>query len=1457
MDFNPTPIADYRGKAFKIVWSGHTLNSAVPLDDARAWPELRPGSTSRRVVSGIEDAWTTGIDWLLSGEVIHIQATDTTLQNGQPHSGWDGTGGWRAFLEWAWDGHAFVFYPDASDASTAFNAVLVEPTQEQAPELDAPSITRRLALVIRRSDGDRVVGYNPAWRVRVYAPRSVNDAAESLLLVPASGAPHGDAFAIASMEGVTGTGTLLGAEEATTIAYQPYLDIVTGRKAKLDPLERSTDLGQLSLLLLDKRLEATLNNESNLTRWFTGFIGDADGKNALFGCRVEVDEYIQGVWTRYFTGRVADVELEDALTARLEVADLSEDMDCDVFVGGLPHASVHSWAWPQPCVPLGVPVDYGDFEAVDYFVGYESNVHDGASSGLFVSAKRARSASVTQAFVDLADSRGITPGDDLWPWPTLFFNGGQVAAVLSDGTTLPVTEVYLHGASDATDQHYRVLGCWSPEIGEYLSASPAQDWRLISTAPPTEAFPMMIGDVHLAVLWKALLDGKFGYLDQDTGAVLRSFTVDTARFAAMAADDTLPVLRMPVPGKGKLLDWIEENICKPHSMGWRLDPDGTYVPLDLRLGGPAALSTATAISDSELVLAEDAVRWTSTARDAVTRVKSNYYVDQFYSTDEENNKGEFPSINNCFFKTATIPFQDVDNSGRAQDIGDKPTDIEVLSARVCANVHGQITGIRDVIQYLTRVTTELRAPFKSGSTYITIKVIRQFAEGIVDIGTFLTLNISKQPNQSTNLRGGERLALCVSKQDDGAVSTLEMLDLGAIAQPDAPLLDNLRLSTSTPTSVALVDVTPNALNMPVAIEIAITDVAVGTAPAETSALWTPAHYISNRIFVNTVGPYTATIFALPPGMRVWVRGRSVPGGTDGYAVPSVWVAADPDHIDMASLGSATGFTVTPTSATTADAAWTNPATAYMSSLILLREGATVSSLSFPRDVYTLVPKGSTTYQFAGLKPGTSYAAAICYLGASGGDFTTIVGDTFTQPAAGTDVPRMAGIWAGLPPNTQPPPTGDTGVIVSLFPSDTRFGMEVQRAADDGTGDEPDVGTAVSLDADIAGTEQTYFDPLALDGVQRWYRARHISGLEWTCWRKATPTRVPVPVVRVPPVLPTYRETKFSVLGLGTLILVITDTQCRITLVEYKTQVGNGAESAYSTITGVPFVGGGGATYGLSVPLAEEGSSITYKVTGYDTDGVERVLVERTVVFAGGAGLPPGLATISFSINQQTGSVDMTVVGTSASLSHKYLVSTSAFPAEATVLASGTVLDGRVATTNIGTLAPGQRFYVTLVSYDGASGTGSPGASVEAMTDVFAATDGTGLVGHLEFLFGDGANAINDATEPPQVLITEFDWDFTGWIILDALGTGTGGIVVKVEKGAVPTDGSAPTYAEATSSGQRPTLATQASAYLDTLTNPAGQRQSRGKTAWKATVLSISGGSGAPRLVALALTGVRA
>jgi hypothetical protein len=130
-----------------ITWGtsfANAISFEIPADSPVSYTKPRDGSQAVQASSGVRDAWIVGTDYVLELDVRWIPTTSTGTQ-----TGWDGTTGWRSFLDWARQANAFRWIPDASAPGTYVTSYLVEPFQ-QAPSIE-PNGFRRLRLVMTNS----------------------------------------------------------------------------------------------------------------------------------------------------------------------------------------------------------------------------------------------------------------------------------------------------------------------------------------------------------------------------------------------------------------------------------------------------------------------------------------------------------------------------------------------------------------------------------------------------------------------------------------------------------------------------------------------------------------------------------------------------------------------------------------------------------------------------------------------------------------------------------------------------------------------------------------------------------------------------------------------------------------------------------------------------------------------------------------------------------------------------------------------------------------------------------------------------------------------------------------------------------------------------------------------------------------------------------------------------------
>lgn len=132
----------------QITWGSTYQNTIViqyPADDWNTFSIAREQLDRVQTLGGSEYAYAIGqlpYQHMLRMVIRWIPQEDTIVA-----TGWDGTFGWRAFLEYARRKNTIRFYPDA-DTTDYFTCYLESP-MEGGPQLE-PDGTKRIELTLTR-----------------------------------------------------------------------------------------------------------------------------------------------------------------------------------------------------------------------------------------------------------------------------------------------------------------------------------------------------------------------------------------------------------------------------------------------------------------------------------------------------------------------------------------------------------------------------------------------------------------------------------------------------------------------------------------------------------------------------------------------------------------------------------------------------------------------------------------------------------------------------------------------------------------------------------------------------------------------------------------------------------------------------------------------------------------------------------------------------------------------------------------------------------------------------------------------------------------------------------------------------------------------------------------------------------------------------------------------------------
>jgi len=149
-----------RGAQPRITWGSGFANQidfSGPVGGALNYSLPSRDSEFTEAPSGEADAWIEGQEQFLEVTVRWIPITNTTVPF--VATGWDGSTGWRAFLEWARQMNVFRWIPDKTVPATYYTMYLVEPLTDPGVQLERGNRHRSLRLLMRTSDRTVVTGY--------------------------------------------------------------------------------------------------------------------------------------------------------------------------------------------------------------------------------------------------------------------------------------------------------------------------------------------------------------------------------------------------------------------------------------------------------------------------------------------------------------------------------------------------------------------------------------------------------------------------------------------------------------------------------------------------------------------------------------------------------------------------------------------------------------------------------------------------------------------------------------------------------------------------------------------------------------------------------------------------------------------------------------------------------------------------------------------------------------------------------------------------------------------------------------------------------------------------------------------------------------------------------------------------------------------------------------------------
>ncbi|MFO0447872.1 MAG: hypothetical protein ACK52I_04130, partial [Pseudomonadota bacterium] len=448
-----------------------------------------------------------------------------------------------------------------------------------------------------------------AYRLTIYAPPSVDPTEATVLTPPATAADgtaraHSDPCQVATIP-------LAG--------YQPYLGIPTIRWGSINPVTGAADIGYCNVPVFDVR-----TGSANAQRWWSAFLGDATGRSAMLGCRAVLEESTDGgtSWASVFVGRVQGRSLDDVLTYGLEIREPAERFKAQAFVGR-PHSAV-TYAWHGQVWPPYRALRHGAIPQVNGLMGTVTGSGPWTLTNVQVDPAR-NLVSEAMAAIGVASAEwgsGTALYRNYLTFNTSAARPYQLRARSDSGREFGVSRIDFVRSVVSGRNVWRVtsMNLNTLPVGTvgYTASAPDQGGYKLVTSPwaaPTEDVPLQIADVHPVRLWRDLLLGYFGVLNEDgTVPAGRGVAINTAAFTAAESWPLYPV-RAIVSEPAELGEWVQKHLLEPNRLSYHINGAGEVVPVRLsRVTSVAGLPT---ITDAEL-LAQPS--WRESAAGAVERV---------------------------------------------------------------------------------------------------------------------------------------------------------------------------------------------------------------------------------------------------------------------------------------------------------------------------------------------------------------------------------------------------------------------------------------------------------------------------------------------------------------------------------------------------------------------------------------------------------------------------------------------------------------------------------------------------------------------------------------------------------------------------------------------------------------------------------------------------------------------
>lgn len=1048
-----------------------------------------------------------------------------------------------------------------------------------------------------------------------------------------------------------------------------------GDGTEFDPITGATRTGNYTVIVTDPIV-------SPLTRVVTPALVDAQNRQQLLSRRVYVEfRENAGAWQTLVAGYMIRITLIDAITYELSIGDTRRvETTRTVF------KTDDAVYFPVRGTLFGGPIIGGDIGPIKARGGWTFSVSTAASGivGMgFVNGYDGVNGNVTTRWTDLAKPlRGIVGSRDQFCTFADSYYQLQTTSAGIDGS-FPGISYRVYTTAGVYVGTFAALQTFAGDITGGYAGQPHIRMLWTGSLPTpgvrylvnmvtdmaTDACPLYVSK-HPVDFVKALYDS--------TG-----FQTNAASFTTLK-NLIGPDLRvtMRITDQQKMARFLETALQGPFGIGVRTNAAGEIEAFSARIK-TTTLPTAT-IDTNSLQDAEQPIFDLDESTVTNLIIIEGKRLAIWDKTKVPTRDGE-PVIQK--------PFDGIMQNDETYDVNNGDT-----TAFGQREIHYTIPGMVHTVDAFNSVLEpwtyalgrEIFDRYGRGAQAGDARVLRGTGCDAVAIGDEVYVQPAHLPNAGKRFGDdpsvGARIMQVTRRTESPSGPELHLIDSGTAAQPATAPTITIAASGTNPYNTAAFTITNAAtLNAAANLSVAV-EWATGASSPTTNGV--------DFIRYEPAGIPTAAVDLAPvvAGSKVWVRARTEQVGRR----PSAWTAWT--SVTLTALTAPTGVTISSIKQTGATVSWTNTI-ATIPVQVFAAPSAAANPLD-PQYLVTTVPLGSTRTTIRNLQgPTVSYVVSVRYVlpnNSTGPAGTATFSTNSTTDAnirpAGIAVINTSGIQdAGLL----------VGVALAIWPNDPVFDIEVERAPD--SGGSP--GT-FALIATVPGTTRVYQDTsLPNAGLTYWYRIRStlpgFAASSYTCSKSAIPSALPLNVDRPSAVDPVIAVSTDGTFTANTMILTITDPQCRVDFVEARTKIDPGAWSGYSTVTASP---AGVYTVTVSVPSIRFGW-IEMRVWGWNAQGIYGILFDQTMQFDSIPIVEPAVV-ITIGSNQSTSDTTAkanAVVNTPNNInSIKWLASTSAYPSQASVAVGGTSVAGPspffIADLGV-TLAFNDTVFLTIITLD--------------------------------------------------------------------------------------------------------------------------------------------------------------